>query len=75
MENFPAWLPDSRRFIYGYKNFIQIADSETKKTRQLNLPFIEELPSVGVSRDGKLIYYTLSSSESDIWLLDISDNQ
>ncbi len=75
MRNFPMWLPDSRRFIYGFENKLYIADTDTKKTREIGLNLTETLESVGISRDGKLIYYTLSSSESDIWLLDISDNQ
>ncbi len=75
MDNFPAWLPDNRRFIYGFENRLFIADTNTKKTRELDIRPPEDVQSVGISRDGKLIYYTLFSSESDIWLLDNSANQ
>jgi len=75
MENFPAFLPDSRRIIYGFENRLYIADAVTKKTRTLDLLLTEDMQTLGVSRDGRLIYYTLSSSESDIWLLDNSANQ
>jgi len=30
-----------------------------------------EVRSVDISADGKLIYYSIYSSESDIWLLDL----
>jgi eukaryotic-like serine/threonine-protein kinase len=74
MDNFPAWLPDSRRFIYGFENRLFVADARTKKTRELALGPPETIQSVDVSPDGKLIYYTVFSSESDIWLLDNSAN-
>jgi eukaryotic-like serine/threonine-protein kinase len=75
LRNFPMWLPDSRRFIYGYENKLFIADADTKKTREIvGLRPTENLQSIGISRDGRLIYYTLASSESDIWLLDHTDS-
>src|SRR6185369_9585249 len=62
MDTFPAWLPDSRRIIYAFQNRIFIAD--LKQTRELDLHPTEDVQSVGISRDGRLIYYTLFSSES-----------
>ena len=75
MDSFPAFLPDSLRIIYGFENKFFIADTTTKKTRELGIRPTEQIQSVGISRDGRLIYYTLFSSESDIWLLDNSVNQ
>jgi WD40 repeat protein len=75
MDSFPAWLPDSRRIIYGFENRLLITDTKTKKTQEINLNLTGEIRSVDISHDGKLIYYTLYSSESDIWLLDFSQNQ
>jgi dipeptidyl aminopeptidase/acylaminoacyl peptidase len=76
MENFPMWLPDSRRFLYGFENKLFIADTDTKKTREIaGIRPTEQIQTVGISRDGRLIYYTLGSSESDIWLLDAAQNQ
>lgn len=69
------WLPDGRRIIYGLDNKIFIVDTGTKKTKELGLRLTGELHSIGISRDGRLIYYTLFSSESDIWLLDNSQSQ
>lgn len=76
VENAPMWLPDSRRYIYGFENKIFIADTDTKKTREISgIRPMDTLESVGISRDGRLIYYTLTSGESDIWLLDNSQSR
>jgi hypothetical protein len=32
-----------------------------------------EVPGLGISNDGQLLYFTVSSSGSDIWLLDLQD--
>ena len=71
----PSWLPDSRRLVYGFENKIYIADTETRKTGELVSSPTEQLRSPFVSRDGRLLYYAAHSSESDIWLLDILQNQ
>ena len=66
------WLPDSRRLVFSKENKIFITDIETKKNREIfSLPQ-EQISSAGISRDGKLLYYTVFTSESDIWLLDAS---
>jgi hypothetical protein len=67
----PMWLPDSRRFVFAHEGKAFIADTETKKVREFFSHEPEQIRSVAVSRDGKLLYYTLFSSESDIWLLDL----
>ncbi|HSS22366.1 MAG TPA: protein kinase [Pyrinomonadaceae bacterium] len=67
----PMWLPDSRRFVFVDSGKAYIADIETKKVRPFYRHDPEEIRSVAVSHDGKLLYYTLAASESDIWLLDL----
>ena len=66
----PTWLPDSRRFVFAHQGKAFIADTETKKVRELFARQPEQIRSIAVSRDGRLLYYTLFSSESDIWLVD-----
>jgi serine/threonine protein kinase len=66
----PSWLPDSRRLIYAVENKIFIADIETKKTRELISHPTDQLRSPFVSRDGLLLYYTVHTSENDVWMLD-----
>lgn len=70
-----SWLPDSRRLVYGNENTIFLVDTETKSSRELlSVPNLD-LRAPFVSRDGRLLYYTAYSAESDIWLLDISQNK
>ncbi|MBS1796313.1 MAG: PD40 domain-containing protein [Acidobacteria bacterium] len=70
MDSYPMWLPDNRRIVYGHNDRIFITDTETKRTRELDFRPAGDLRDIGISRDGRLLYYTLQSGESDIWLLD-----
>ncbi len=74
-EFIPSWLPDNRRLVYGFDNKIVVADIETRKISELVTSPTEQLRNPFVNRDGKLLYYSAQTSESDIWLLDISQNQ
>ena len=67
----PFWLPDSRRFVYAYEGKAYIGDVNTKKVRELLARPPEQIRSVAVSHDGRLLYYTLLSTESNIWLLNL----
>lgn len=67
----PYWLPDSRRIVYAYEGKAYIADAVTKKSREILARPSEQIRSVRVSRDGTLLYYTLHSSENDVWLLNL----
>jgi eukaryotic-like serine/threonine-protein kinase len=67
----PSWLPDSRRLVYAYEGKAYVADALTKKVREILARPAEQIRSVGVSRDGRLLYYTLNSTESDVWLLNL----
>jgi len=70
--SYPMWLADGVRFLYLADDKIYLSDVVTKRVREI-LPSQEmRLRSVGISRDGQLIYFSLYSGESDIWLLDLS---
>ena len=66
-----TWLPDSTRFIFFFNNKLYIGDVKTKRVREVFLSNENEIRSVDISPDGKLLYYSIYSSESDIWLLDL----
>ncbi|HKB67899.1 MAG TPA: hypothetical protein VKC61_18720 [Pyrinomonadaceae bacterium] len=66
------WLPDSRRFVFSHEGKAFIADIETRTVREMYSRQPEEVRSIAVSHDGRLLYYTLFSSESDIWLLELN---
>ena len=68
---YPMWLADGIRFVYLADNKIFLSDIVTKQPREIwSLPDTR-LHSVGISRDGELIYFSVYSGESDIWLLDL----
>ena len=67
----PFWLPDSRRVVYAYEEKVYIADIVTRKAREIIARPPNHIRSVAVSRDGRLLYYTLLSTENDIWLLNL----
>ncbi|HEX7317123.1 MAG TPA: LpqB family beta-propeller domain-containing protein [Pyrinomonadaceae bacterium] len=67
----PYWLPDSRRIVFAYDGKAHVIDTVTKKMREIFALPLEKIRSVGVSRDGLLLYYTLLSTESDVWLLNL----
>lgn len=67
----PMWLGDSRRFVFTHEGKVFIANIDTKKVR-LMFSQPDQVRSVAVSHDGQLLYYTRFTSESDIWLLELS---
>jgi Tol biopolymer transport system component len=71
LDAYPFWLPDSRRFVFAHEGKAYVADTATKKVRELLARPPAQIRSVGVSRDGRLLYYTLLSTESDVWLLNL----
>jgi Tol biopolymer transport system component len=71
LDALPSWLPDSRRLVFAHEGRAYIADTTTKRVRELLARPPEQIRSVAVSRDGRLLYYTLLSTESDIWLLNL----
>lgn len=71
MESLPSWLPDSRRLLFTYRDAVFLADTETKQTRELLARSTEPVRSVAVSKDGRLLYFTVASTENDIWMLDL----
>jgi serine/threonine protein kinase len=74
-EYVTSWLPDSRHFIYSRDNKIFIVDSLTKEIKELFAHPTLQPRAPFVSRDGKLLYYAAYSAESDIWMMDLTENQ
>ncbi|HEX5873796.1 MAG TPA: beta-propeller fold lactonase family protein, partial [Pyrinomonadaceae bacterium] len=65
------WLPDSTRFVFRFDKTLYIGDLKTKRVREVFSTDENEIRGVDISPDGELLYYTIYSSESDIWLLDL----
>ncbi len=66
-----TWLSDSTRFVFFFRNKLYLGDVKTKRVREVFSSGENEIRSVDVSPDGELLYYSVYSSESDIWLLDL----
>jgi eukaryotic-like serine/threonine-protein kinase len=71
-EGLGSWLPDSKRFVYSEGDKIFLADVSTKEKREILMNPQVQVRSPFVSKDGKLLYYTASKHESDIWLLELT---
>jgi serine/threonine protein kinase len=71
VEAYPMWLSDSRRFVYSAEGKVYMADILTKKVRVIFDAGQEQIRSVGIARDDRLLYFSVYESESDIWLLDL----
>ncbi|HVQ39093.1 MAG TPA: protein kinase [Pyrinomonadaceae bacterium] len=67
----PMWFPDSNRLVFSNEGKALVANIATKKVRELISRQSEQIRSIAISRDGRLLYYTVSSSESDIWMLEL----
>lgn len=73
-EGIGAWLPDSTRFVFSGRQKVYLGDISSRTRREILTDTQAEIRSPFVSRDGKLLYFTASNSESDIWLLDVSSD-
>ena len=67
----PTWLSDNNRFVFYQNDKVYIGDLKTKRVREVFKCDEGQIRSVDVSADGELLYFTLFSSESDVWLLDL----
>src|SRR6185369_7683123 len=65
------WLPDSTRFVFIFEKKIYLGDIKTKRVREIFSSGENDIRSVDISPDGKVLYYSVYTSESDIWLLDL----
>jgi len=66
-----TWLPDSTRFVFVFDDKLYLGDVKTKRIREIFSSGENQIRSVDISPDGKLIYYSVYTSENDIWLLDL----
>lgn len=73
--SYPKWLPDSVRFITFSGGKVYLGNSETKQMQELLSTRETQIRSIGISHDSQMIYYAVSSTESNIWLLDLSSSQ
>lgn len=74
-NSIPRWLPDNKRLIFQRDGKAMMIDIQTKQIREILPEIKDQIRNIAVSRDGKLLYYTNQTSESDIWLLDLNESR
>jgi Tol biopolymer transport system component len=72
----PVWLSDSRRLLYRDSGRIFLVDSGTGSTREvLSISADSVLGQLTISHDNRWIYFSVYSSEADIWMLTLDESQ
>jgi Tol biopolymer transport system component len=65
----PNWLSDSRRLLFSHDDKIYLLVSQSKKFQQILSVAPNRLQAVALSRDYRLIYFSLTSTDADVWLM------
>ncbi len=66
----PVWLPDDRRMLFvANGNSFYIVDSRTKQVRKVFSVQRDVIGPPRLTRDGKVMFFTRRSTESDIWMM------
>src|SRR5207237_1053170 len=66
----PVWLSDSPRLLFLSQSKLYVIDSESKKIHEvLSVAPHDFGNGVALSRDNRLIYFSLVTTEADIWLM------
>jgi eukaryotic-like serine/threonine-protein kinase len=68
---FPVWLKDNQRLLFFSQDKLYLLDSRTQKAQELLSVAPQRFQSLNLSRDGRVIYYSLKTTEADIWLADL----
>ncbi len=65
----PNWLGDNRRLLFSHDDKIFLLDSQSKKLHQILSVAPNRLEALGLSKDNRLIYYSLTMTDADVWLM------
>ncbi len=71
---YPIWLNDNRHFLFLKQNTIFVEDTQTKKTTEIYKPASYEIQHPNISSDNRLIYFRYLQVDTDVWLMDASQN-
>lgn len=65
----PVWLRDSRRlFLQNHRGKLYLLDSQSRSSREILSVAPQSLTGVALSRDDRVIYFSVVMGEADIWL-------
>ncbi len=66
------WLNDNRRLLYHHDGKIFLADNWTKRTHEVLSAAPNKINRFVLSRDNRLLYFDVETTEADIWLLSLN---
>ncbi len=64
----PVWLNDNQRLLFFSQDKLYLLDSQTRRTQEIWSVAPNRFQSLGISRDSRVIYFSLQTTEADIWL-------
>ena len=67
----PVWLHDNRRMLFRDEGKLFLVNSETKKIQEISLHSPNPVIEYGLTGDSRTLYYTLLSTEADIWMVNL----
>ena len=67
----PVWLSDSRRLLFQTPSKLYLIDSQSKKIHEVLSVAPHGFGGVTLPRDDRLIYFSLITTEADIWLMNL----
>lgn len=71
----PIWLNDNQRLLFFAQDKLYLLDSRTGKSREILSVAPNRFQALGVSRDNRVIYFSLQTTEADIWLAALEAGQ
>jgi dipeptidyl aminopeptidase/acylaminoacyl peptidase len=64
----PTWLGDGRGVLYIDAGGLWLADTSTGRATEILSVAPNQLQSIGISRDNRLLYFGVMTSEADVWV-------
>ncbi len=71
----PVWLNDNQRLLFFAQDKLYLLDSRTRKSQEILSVAPNHFQSLGVSRDNRTVYFSLKTTEADIWLAALETGQ
>jgi eukaryotic-like serine/threonine-protein kinase len=65
---YAAWLNDNQRLLFFEQQKLYLLDSRTRKAQELLSVAPNHFQALGVSRDNRAVYFSLKTTQADIWL-------
>jgi hypothetical protein len=65
----PFWLRDNRRLLFYRDDKIYLVDSKSKRVHEVFSIAPRHFRGFTVSRDNRLIYFSIETTEADIWMM------